>query len=72
MRNVRTVSLLAAVLAAVLLAAPNPAQANEELLVMQGNPAEWVMPTGDYANTRYSSLSQINKGNVGKLQTAWT
>lgn len=72
MRHVRAASLLVAVPAAVLLAAPNPVQANEELLVMQGNPAEWVMPTGDYANTRYSALSQINKGNVGKLQTAWT
>jgi len=72
MRHVRTASLLVAVPAAVLLAAPNPVKANEELLVMQGNPAEWVMPTGDYANTRYSALSQINKGNVGKLQTAWT
>ena len=72
MRHLRTASLLAVVPAAVLLAAPTPAQANEELLVMQGNPAEWVMPTGDYANTRYSALSQINKGNVGKLQTAWT
>ncbi|MCH7957899.1 MAG: methanol/ethanol family PQQ-dependent dehydrogenase [Proteobacteria bacterium] len=72
MRHLRTASLLAVVPAAVLLAAPTPAQANEELLVMQGNPAEWVMPTGDYANTRYSALSQINKSNVGKLQTAWT
>lgn len=72
MIHLRTASLLAVVPAAVLLAAPTPAQANEELLVMQGNPAEWVMPTGDYANTRYSSLSQINKSNVGKLQTAWT
>ena len=72
MRHVRTASLLVAVPAAVLLAAPNPVQANEELLTMQGNPAEWVMPTGDYANTRYSALSQINKGNVGKLQPAWT
>ncbi len=72
MRHLRTASLLAVVPAAVLLAAPAPAQANEELLTMQGNPAEWVMPTGDYANTRYSSLSQINKSNVGKLQTAWT
>ncbi|MFQ5764324.1 MAG: methanol/ethanol family PQQ-dependent dehydrogenase [Rhodospirillales bacterium] len=72
MKHVRTASLLAAVLAAVFLAAPTPAQANEELLVMQGNPAVWAMPTGNYANTRYSSLSQINSSNVGKLQTAWT
>jgi len=30
------------------------------------------MPAGDYANTRYSTLNQINAGNVGKLQVAWT
>ena len=40
MRHVRTASLLAVVPAAVLLAVPTPAQANEELLTMQGNPAE--------------------------------
>ncbi len=33
---------------------------------------DWVMPTGDYANTRYSKLKQINASNVGKLQVAWT
>ena len=27
---------------------------------------------GDYANTRYSTLDQINKENVGDLQVAWT
>jgi PQQ-dependent dehydrogenase (methanol/ethanol family) len=33
---------------------------------------DWTMPAGDYANTRYSTLNQINSGNVGKLQVAWT
>ena len=33
---------------------------------------DWAMPAGDYANTRYSTLNQINTGNVGKLQVAWT
>jgi PQQ-dependent dehydrogenase (methanol/ethanol family) len=33
---------------------------------------DWAMPAGDYANTRYSTLNQINAGNVGKLQVAWT
>src|SRR3974377_1081214 len=31
---------------------------------------DWAMPAGDYANTRYSTLNQINTGNVGKLQGA--
>ena len=65
-------SIKAGLIAAVFLAMPGLAQANEELLVRQNNAAEWVMPSGDYANTRYSSLAQINKGNVGKLQVAWT
>ena len=48
------------------------ASANDELLIMQENAAEWVMPTGDYANTRYSELAQITNDNVGDLQVAWT
>jgi PQQ-dependent dehydrogenase (methanol/ethanol family) len=48
------------------------AQANDELQKLSQNPKEWVMPTGDYANTRYSKLNQINAQNVNKLQVAWT
>ena len=32
---------------------------------------EWTMYSGDYANTRYSVLDQINTKNVGKLRVAW-
>jgi len=48
------------------------ASANETLVKMSQNPQDWVMPTGDYANTRYSKLNQINATNVSKLQPAWT
>jgi PQQ-dependent dehydrogenase (methanol/ethanol family) len=48
------------------------ASANEELIKMSQNPKDWVMPTGDYANTRYSKLNQITAANAGKLQVAWT
>jgi len=48
------------------------AYANEELNKMAQNPKDWVMPAGDYANTRYSKLNQITAANVGKLQVAWT
>jgi glucose dehydrogenase len=64
--------LLSGVAAMGLLAASQAAMANEELLIMQQNPAEWVMPTGKYNNQRYSTLAQINKDNVGTLQPAWT
>jgi lanthanide-dependent methanol dehydrogenase len=48
------------------------AEANEELSLLSQNPKNWVLPTGDYANTRYSKLNQINVSNVGQLQVAWT
>ncbi len=48
------------------------ASANDQLIELSKDPNQWVMPTGDYANTRYSTLDQINKGNVGDLQVAWT
>jgi lanthanide-dependent methanol dehydrogenase len=33
---------------------------------------QWTMPAKDYANTRFSALSEINKGNVKDLQVAFT
>jgi PQQ-dependent dehydrogenase (methanol/ethanol family) len=56
--------------AAVLTA--GAAYANDELAKLQKDPKQWVMPAGDFANTRYSALKQITADNVGKLQVAWT
>jgi alcohol dehydrogenase (cytochrome c) len=44
----------------------------DDLLTLQKDPKQWVLPTGDYANTRYSSLKQITTENVGKLAPAWS
>ncbi len=33
---------------------------------------EWHSQARDYANTRYSTLDQINAGNASKLRIAWT
>ncbi|MDF2618073.1 MAG: PQQ-dependent dehydrogenase, methanol/ethanol family [Xanthobacteraceae bacterium] len=49
-----------------------PASANDGLTNIIKDPKQWGIQTGDYANTRYSKLDQINAGNVGKLQVAWT
>jgi lanthanide-dependent methanol dehydrogenase len=64
--------LLATCLGSFAAFAAGGASANEELIKMSQNPKDWVMPTGDYANTRYSKLNQITAANVGKLQAAWT
>ncbi len=56
--------------AAVLVA--SAANANEELIRMSQNPKDWVMPTGNYANHRYSRLNQITSENAAKLRVSWT
>src|SRR5690348_9640692 len=33
---------------------------------------QWTMPSKDYANTRFSGLTQITKANVARLQVALT
>src|SRR5260370_17458977 len=56
----------------VLVLFAGMAGANDELIKLSKDPNQWVMPTGDYANTRYSQLNQITKDNVKNLRPAWT
>ncbi len=65
----RAISLTALM---VGLAGVAPAIANDEVQRLTQDPNQWAIQTGDYANTRFSKLDQINAGNVGKLQAAWT
>ncbi|WP_091711395.1 methanol/ethanol family PQQ-dependent dehydrogenase [Methylophaga sulfidovorans] len=44
----------------------------DELQKLQNDPANWVMPAGNYNNQRYSSLHQINKKNINELNMAWS
>src|ERR1700692_194824 len=60
------------ILGAVAALTAGAAYANDELIKMSQNPNDWVMPAGTYDAQRYSTLKQINTGNVGKLQVAWT
>ncbi len=68
----RCISLTGTVISAAALLAAGPLYAQSDLGKMAQNANDWVMPAKDYANTRYSTLNQINTGNVGKLQVAWT
>ncbi|UHD47742.1 methanol/ethanol family PQQ-dependent dehydrogenase [Aureimonas altamirensis] len=56
----------------MLLALSSGAGANESLAELGKDPTNWVMQSGDYANTRYSPLKNIDKANVGDLQVAWS
>ncbi|RVU38207.1 PQQ-dependent dehydrogenase, methanol/ethanol family [Hwanghaeella grinnelliae] len=58
--------------AAALLASTGMSMANDSVMSGTKNPNGWVIQTGDYANTRHSTLSQINRDNVGDLQVAWS
>src|SRR3954468_10616534 len=58
--------------AVALLAMPALAFANADVEKTIGNSKNWAMQAGDMYNQRYSKLKQINAGNVGKMQVAWT
>lgn len=46
--------------------------AQSNLLQMQNEAGQWVMPNGNYAAWNYSPLDQINAYNVKNLQVKWT
>src|ERR1700682_561893 len=64
--------LFATCLGAMAAFGAGAANANDELNKMSKDPNQWVMPAGDYANTRYSALNQINKENAKNLRPLWT
>src|SRR5215472_5398720 len=42
-----------------------------EDLIAQPPAANWISYNGDYSGRRYSSLSEINRGNVAQLRAQW-
>jgi lanthanide-dependent methanol dehydrogenase len=52
--------------------AQTSAPSSADLLTLSRDKNQWVMAPHDYASTRFSELDQINAGNVGQLQLAWT
>ena len=44
---------------------------SETLLSAQHDDANWILPAKTYSGNRYTSLSQIDKTNVGSLGMAW-
>src|SRR5262245_31400481 len=58
--------------ALALFAMPALAIANADVEKNIANSKNWAMQAGDMYNQRYSKLKQINTGNVGKMQVAWT
>jgi lanthanide-dependent methanol dehydrogenase len=64
--------LISTALSTTAMLAAGSVYANDELAKLSQDAKQWVMPSGNYANTRHSTLKQITAANVGKLQVAWT
>jgi lanthanide-dependent methanol dehydrogenase len=64
--------LISTALSTTAMLAAGSVYANDELSKLSQDGKQWVMPSGNYANTRHSTLNQITAANVGKLQVAWT
>ena len=43
----------------------------DRLINAQNEPQNWLLMNGDYGNTRYSKLAQINRDNVKNLHMVW-
>src|SRR5438874_3509490 len=64
--------IAAAALAAVTLSGQYAMTVNRDRLVnAQNEPQNWLMMNGDYASTRYSKLTQINRDTVKNLRLVW-
>jgi alcohol dehydrogenase (cytochrome c) len=62
----------AAALAAVTVSGQYSMTVNKDrLLNAQNEPQNWLMMNGDYASTRYSKLTQINRDSVKNLRLVW-
>lgn len=48
------------------------AAANDELLTLQTDANQWVMPNGNYYGWNFSELDMIDTENVGDLRVEWT
>jgi lanthanide-dependent methanol dehydrogenase len=46
--------------------------AGDELMRLQADDAQWVMPAKNYASTRYRALADIDVSTVRSLQLTWT
>jgi PQQ-dependent dehydrogenase (methanol/ethanol family) len=72
MRSPISIAVLSAALSLSAGLMAGTALANDQLIQMSKDPAQWVIPGGNYASQRYSPLKQINVDNVKNLHPVWT
>uniref|UniRef100_P12293 Methanol dehydrogenase [cytochrome c] subunit 1 n=1 Tax=Paracoccus denitrificans TaxID=266 RepID=DHM1_PARDE len=69
-RGASSLAMAVAMGLAVLTTAP--ATANDQLVELAKDPANWVMTGRDYNAQNYSEMTDINKENVKQLRPAWS
>ncbi|MDO5757105.1 MAG: methanol/ethanol family PQQ-dependent dehydrogenase [Rhodobacterales bacterium] len=57
---------------AISAAGMQPALANDKLVELAKDPANWIMTGRDYNARNYSEMDEINKENVKNLHPAWS
>src|SRR6187549_253733 len=67
-----TIKLALGLVAGATLAMPMVASAAADQEAAIANANNWAHPRAGHLNHGYSSLAQINKGNVKNLKAAWT
>lgn len=67
-----TSSLAMAVALGLTILTTAPATANDQLVELANDPANWVMTGRDYNAQNYSEMTDINKENVKQLRPAWS
>ncbi|MDQ7774965.1 MAG: methanol/ethanol family PQQ-dependent dehydrogenase [Paracoccus aminovorans] len=63
---------MAVALGTATLSGGAPAQANDKLVELAKDPANWVMTGRDYNEQNFSEMTDINKENVKTLRPAWS
>lgn len=72
MKSMKTLITLMATLACLCAASLSSAQVTyERILNAEAEPESWMTYNGSYKSQRYSTLNQINKDNVDKLELQW-
>src|SRR4051812_4624356 len=61
-----------AVVIAVLFALSGARAIAQQASAIMADDKQWVMPSKNYANTRFSGLKQITPDNAAQLRVAWT
>jgi lanthanide-dependent methanol dehydrogenase len=63
---------VAAIVGSLVFTLGTLAAANDELLGMQEDASQWVMPNANYSGWNFSPLDEINRENVADLRVEWT